>query len=168
MERQIEESREADYVRDRSLFIAMYHGSSFPSPKLPYLPEAVRSGMAQITHLVDEISANLSQSRLMDLPFESILKNMSAIGIHSSFLYTFKQPINHPHDTVFRKPDSLLLRAYTVQIPGPSVYRRTEQLVTIAEAWQRDATTAKMQQDKRRTYILAPLFSQEQLLGLIV
>lgn len=30
--------------------------------------------MAQITHLVDEISANLSQSRLMDLPFESILK----------------------------------------------------------------------------------------------
>lgn len=119
--------------------------------------------MAQITHLVDEISANLSQSRLMDLPFESILKNMSAIGIHSSFLYTFKQPINHPHDTVFRKPDSLLLRAYTIENQSFGV-PKNEQLVTINSIFN----NTKMQQDKRRTYILAPLFSQEQLLGLIV
>lgn len=121
------------------------------------------SSMSQITHLVDEISANLSQSKLMELPFESILKNMSSIGVHASFLYTYKHPINHPRDTVFRKPDSLLLRAYTIENQSFGV-PKSEQLVTVNSIFN----NTKLRQDKRRTYILAPLFSQEQLLGLIV
>lgn len=121
------------------------------------------SSMSQITHLVDEISANLSQSKLMELPFESILKNMSSIGVHASFLYTYKQPINHPRDTTFRKPDSLLLRAYTIENQSFGV-PESEQLVTINSIYN----NTKLRQDKRRTYILAPLFSQEQMLGLIV
>ena len=158
LERQIEDPEKRITFVD--VFSSMYQQlsiSNFRTYQKQY------GSMAQITHLVDEISANLSQSRLMDLPFESILKNMSAIGIHSSFLYTFKQPINHPHDTVFRKPDSLLLRAYTIENQSFGV-PKNEQLVTINSIFN----NTKMQQDKRRTYILAPLFSQEQLLGLIV
>ena len=125
LERQIEDPEKRIAFVD--VFSSMYQQlsiSNFRTYQRQY------GSMAQITHLVDEISANLSQSRLMDLPFESILKNMSAIGIHSSFLYTFKQPINHPHDTVFLKPDSLLLRAYTIENQSFGV-PKNEQLVTI-------------------------------------
>lgn len=142
------------------LFSSMYQQlsmSNFQTYQKQY------GSITQIAHLVDEISANLSLSKLMDLPFESILKNMNAIGIHASFLYTYRQPINHPRDTVFRKPDSLLFRAYTIENQSFGV-PKNEQLVTVNSIFN----NSKMRSDKRSTYILSPLFSQEQLLGLIV
>lgn len=121
------------------------------------------SGLTQITHLVDEISANLSPSKLMELPYESILKNLGAIGIRSSFLYTFKSAINHPRDSVFTKPDSMLLRAYTIGNKSYGVAKK-DQLVSIDSLFRNQ----KLAQEERGTYVLAPLFSQEQLLGLMV
>lgn len=121
------------------------------------------SGLTQITHLVDEISANLSPSELMELPYESILKNLGAIGIRSSFLYTYKNPINHPRDSVFTKPDSMLLRAYTIGNKSYAVAKK-DQLVSIDSLFRNQ----KLAQEERGTYVLAPLFSQEQLLGLMV
>lgn len=121
------------------------------------------SGLTQITHLVDEISANLSSSELMELPYESILKNLGSIGIQSSFLYTFKNPINHPRDSVFTKPDSMLLHAYTIGNKSYGVAKK-DQLVSIDSLFRNQ----KLAQAERGTYVLAPLFSQEQLLGLMV
>ena len=121
------------------------------------------SGLTQITHLVDEISANLSSYELMELPYESILKNLGAIGIRSSFLYTFKSPINHPRDSVFTKPDSMLLHAYTIGNKSYGVAKK-DQLVSIDSLFRNQ----KLAQAERGTYVLAPLFSQEQLLGLMV
>lgn len=121
------------------------------------------SGLTQITHLVDEISANLSSSELMELPYESILKNLGSIGIRSSFLYTFKNPINHPRDSVFTKPDSMLLHAYTIGNKSYGVAKK-DQLVSIDSLFRNQ----KLAQAERGTYVLAPLFSQEQLLGLMV
>lgn len=158
LERQIQDPEARIAFVD--LFSSMYQQlsmSNFRTYQKQY------GSIAQITHLVDEISANLSLSKLTNLPFESILKNMSAIGIHASFLYTYRQPINHPHDTVFRKPDSLLLRAYTIENQAFGV-PKNEQLVTVNSIFN----NSKMRSDKRSTYILSPLFSQEQLLGLIV
>lgn len=121
------------------------------------------SGLTQITHLVDEISANLSPYELMELPYESILKNLGAIGILSSFLYTYKNPINHPRDSVFSKPDSMLLRAYTIGNKSYGVAKK-DQLVSIDSLFRNQ----KLAQEERGTYVLTPLFSQEQLLGLMV
>ena len=121
------------------------------------------SGLTQITHLVDEISANLSPYELMELPYESILKNLGAIGIRSSFLYTYKNPINHPRDSVFTKPDSMLLRAYTIGNKSYGVAKK-DQLVSIDSLFRNQ----KLAQEERGTYVLTPLFSQEQLLGLMV
>lgn len=119
-----------------------------------------KSGMAQITHLVDEISANLSQTGMTELPYESILKNMSAIGIRSTRLYTFRNPINHPRDTIFRKPDSMLLRAFS---SGSDIHGVTKkrQLISTGSIFIQT-------EEERGTYVLTPLFSQEQLLGLLV
>lgn len=158
LERQIQDADKRIAFVD--IFSSMYQQlslSNFRSYQKQY------SSMAQITHLVDEISANLSLSKLMEIPFDSILKNMSSIGVHSSFLYTFKHPINHPRDTVFRKPDSLLLRAYTIENKSYAV-PKNEQLVTINSLFH----NARIRQDQRRTYVVVPLFSQEQILGLIV
>lgn len=69
LERQIEDPEKRITFVD--VFSSMYQQlsiSNFRTYQKQY------GSMAQITHLVDEISANLSQSRLMDLPFESILK----------------------------------------------------------------------------------------------
>lgn len=122
------------------------------------------NGMTQLTHLVDEMSASLSQSGIIEFPFESILNHMSGIGILSSFLYTFKQPINHPHGAVFKKPNSLLLRGYSIGKKAYSI-EKSKQLVSTEHLF---VNTRTEDYDKRGTYILSPLFSQEQLLGLFV
>lgn len=120
--------------------------------------------MSQITRIMDEMSADLSRSaRLEQIPYSATIQKLYTLGIHSTFLYTYKKPVRHPNGMRFIRPDKLLLRAYAI---GEKICAvpKDAQLVRISDIYSED----KHAGSGRGAFVVSPLFSQEELLGILV
>ena len=122
------------------------------------------NSMTQITHIMDEMSADLSRSANMEqIPYSATIKKLHTLGIRSTFLYTYQKPVNHPNGMKYTRPDKMLLRAYAI---GEKICAvpKDAQLVKVSDIYSED----KRVERARGAFVISPLFSQEELLGLLV
>ncbi|MBQ9983950.1 MAG: GGDEF domain-containing protein [Lachnospiraceae bacterium] len=123
-----------------------------------------QEALDQISRIINSMTTDMFR---MDeggrIPYERSLENLSAIGMQSAFLYTFEKTILHPRGAEFQKPDKLLFRAY---YDGESAFN-------VPEAAQRISTDnifshEYVPTDRRVTMVLVPLFSCEELYGVLM
>lgn len=123
-----------------------------------------QEALDQISRIINSITTDMFR---MDeggrIPYERSLENLSAIGMQTAFLYTFEKPILHPRGTAFQRPNKLLFRAY---YDGEDAFN-------VPDAAQRIATDnifshEYIPTDRRVTMVLVPLFSCEELYGILM
>lgn len=120
--------------------------------------------MTNLTQIMDSMSADMSRSANSDhISFSTIIKRIHTLGIRSTFLYTYDSPIVHPNGMRYIRPDKMLLRAYEINERAFSVPKQ-EQLIIVDDIF----STQKREANTRGSYVISPLFSQEELLGLLV
>ena len=120
-------------------------------------------GMVQVSRVINHMSLAMSQSmRQEELPYVDTLKKLHTLGIRSSYLYTFIRPVNRPRNTKFKKPDYILFRAYAKGYNLTAIPRR-DQYIETSEMFAEDKRP-----DKRASFMVMPLFSQEEIYGVLV
>ncbi len=97
------------------------------------------------------------------IPYERSLENLSAIGMQTAYLYTFENTIRHPRGEEFKKPEKILFRAYyneegAFPIPEPAQRISTDTLFS----------HEYIPANRRVTMVLVPLFSCEELYGVLL
>ncbi len=120
-----------------------------------------------IDHISRIINSMTTDMFCMDesgrIPYEHSLENLSDIGMKTAFLYTFEKTIYHPRGEVFEKPENILFRAYcddkgAYHIPEPA------QLIPTDTIFSHEYIPT----DRRVTMVLVPLFSAEELYGVLL
>ena len=115
-------------------------------------------------HIMDEMSADMSHSTSSEqIPYSVIVKKLHTLGIRSAYLFTYEKPIFHPSSSRFIRPEYMLFRTYAIG----------DKICTIPEDSQRIQTSdilgcCKITSNDGGAFIVSPLFSQEELLGLII
>lgn len=118
----------------------------------------------QISRIINSMTTDMFR---MDesgrIPYERSLENLSAIGMQTAFLYTFEKSIHHPRGEEFKKPEKILFRAYyneegAFHIPEPAQRISTDTIFS----------HEYIPTNRRVTMVLVPLFSCEELYGVLL
>ncbi|MGN0438255.1 MAG: diguanylate cyclase [Lachnospiraceae bacterium] len=150
-----------DRVRLMQLFAKMYRGLAISNCQVVQNQQA---GMEKMSHLINNMTVGvLMMEDNTEIPFESILINLHEVGLKSSYLYTFQEPICHKRNQVFTPPKKLLLRAYGDN-NGAFHVPLEKQLVSLDELYCNEY----IKDDHRMTMVLSPLFSGEEIFGLLL
>lgn len=123
-----------------------------------------QEGIEQMSRIINTMTVDMF--RLDDngrIPYERALDNLSAIGMRTAFLYTFQEKINHERGCPFTKPEQMRFRAYYNEA-GSFYVPEEEQLIQTDDIFDNE----KMPHDRRVTIVLLPLFSGEELYGILM
>ena len=95
--------------------------------------------------------------------FFSIVKNLYRVNFKSSYIYVFHQPMMHYQYEKWGVPENLYLKSYHI---GKKLHRvePPEQQVSIYHC----ISNRYMPQDRRYTFVMVPLFSNEEQYGLFI
>lgn len=123
-----------------------------------------QEGIEQMSRIINTMTVDMF--RLDDngrIPYERALDNLSAIGMRTAFMFTFEENIRHPRGEAFVKPEKMLFRAYYNE-SGAFDVPKDEQSIETENIFSND----KMPADRRVTMVLVPLFSGEELYGVLM
>lgn len=151
----------SDSIRLMKLFSKMYRSLAISNCQVVQNQQA---SMERMSHLINNMTVSVSMmAEDSEVPFEGMLANLYDVGIKSSYLYTYQQTINHKRGEKFTPPKKLLLRAYSNE-KGAFRVPVEEQLISVNELYNHSYITNK----NRVTMVLSPLFSGEELYGLLL
>lgn len=123
-----------------------------------------QEGMEQMTRLINTMAIDMFQiNDASRIPYEHALNDLSSVGVKSAYLFTYKEPIYHPRNIQFKRPEHMLFRAYYNE-HGAYGIPEDEQQIHSDHILCHD----KMPKDRRTTMVLSPLFSCEDLYGILV
>lgn len=95
--------------------------------------------------------------------YERALDNLESIGVRSAYLYMFRETIFHERNAEFTPPESLLFKAYYVNQKSYAVPVEEQDMQSS------DIFVNKYVLDgERKTMILSPIFSADELYGLLL
>lgn len=123
-----------------------------------------QEGMERMSRLINSMTVDMF--RMEDegrIPYERALDNLNSIGIQTAYLFTFEEPVYHPREIPFKKPDKLLFRAYYNKKEAVAIPEHL-QLIDTDNIFTHD----KLPNDRRVTMVLSPLFSDEELYGILM
>ncbi len=123
-----------------------------------------QEGIEQMSRVINTMTVDMF--RMDDagkIPYERALDNLSAIGMKTAYLFTFEETMNHQRGEIFHRPDNLLFRAYYNET-GSYHVSEENQLISSDDIFSND----KMPTDRRVTMVLVPLFSCEELYGILM
>ncbi len=150
-----------DCVRLMKLFSKMYRSLAISNCQVVQNQQA---SMERMSHLINNMTVGVSMMEgNNEIPYESMLISLYDVGIKSSYIYTYQDTIHHKRGEKFIPPKKMLLRAYSNE-SGAFRVPVEEQLITVGELF----THAYMKNDHRMTMVLSPLFSGEELYGLLL
>ncbi len=150
-----------DCVRLMKLFSKMYRSLAISNCQVVQNQQA---SMERMSHLINNMTVGVSMMEgNNEIPYESMLVSLYDVGIKSSYIYTYQDTIHHKRGEKFAAPKKVLLRAYSNE-SGAYRVPIEEQLVTVEELF----THAYIKNDHRMTMVLSPLFSGEELYGLLL
>lgn len=150
-----------DCVRLMKLFSKMYKSLAISNCQVVQNQQA---SMERMSHLINNMTVGVSMMEGDgDIPYESMLTNLYDVGIKSCYIYTYQETIHHKRGEKFIPPKKILFQAYS---DASGTYRvpMKEQLISVEELY----THAYMENDHRMTMVLSPLFSGEELYGLLL
>lgn len=143
------------------LYASIYHEIALNNYKMS---QKQQLELEQLSNVINGLSIDISQGNdIHTLDNSFLLSQLSSVGIGSSFLYTFSQPIRNERFSKFKKPKRLLFKAYSVDENTYAV-PVSRQSVPVSDLF----FNKKMHKDRRGTYIVNPLFAQDMLYGLLV
>lgn len=123
-----------------------------------------QANMERMSHVINNMTVGFSMMEEdSEIPYEAMLENVYDIGMKSTYLYTFQEPIRHERGEKFEAPKKLLLRVYSNRAGSFKVPVKN-QLVSVSELFSNEYT----ENDHRVTMVLSPLFSGVDLFGLLV
>jgi diguanylate cyclase (GGDEF)-like protein len=121
-------------------------------------------GMNQMSRRISNMTVDMFRLNVEEsIPYERALDSLEQVGISSAYLYTFTEPVHHDRNERFERPDRMLLRAYydgtdAVAVPEDKQLIYSEDILC----------NEYMPKDRRVTMVLSPLFSDEELYGILV
>ncbi len=113
-----------------------------------------------ITNINNDMMVNSSDE---EKSFFSIIKNLHRVNFKSSYIYIFRDPQIHYQYEKWKNPDSFCLKTYHIGKNLQTVYP-PNQSIPIYNCIDNDYTP----KDRRFTFIMVPLFSNEEQYGLFV
>lgn len=120
--------------------------------------------MERISRIISKMTVDIFRMNKDErLPYERTLDNLSSIDMRTAYLFTFTKPLHHPREKKFEKPDQILFRAYYTE-EGAFGVPENQQLINTDDIFIND----HMPKDRRFTMILSPLFSCEDLYGILM
>lgn len=150
-----------DRVRLMKLFSKMYRSLAISNCQLVQNQQA---GMEKMAYLINNMTVGvLMRENDSEVPYESILVDLRDVGIKSSYLYTFQEPICHKRGEEFIPPKKILFRAYG-NAQGAFPLPLEKQLISTEDIYNHEY----MSGNHRKTMVLSPLFSGENLYGLLL
>lgn len=151
----------AERVRLMKLFSNMYRSLAISNCQVVQNQQA---SMEQMAHLINNMTVGvLMMEDDNEIPFEGMLENLYDVGIKSSYLYTYQAPMYHRRGESFVPPKKLLLRAYSNE-HGAFHIPVEKQLITVDELYSHEY----IKNDHRVTMVLSPLFSGDELYGILL
>lgn len=151
----------AERVRLMKLFSKMYRMLAISNCQVVQNQQA---SMERMAHLINNMTVGvLMMEDDNEIPFESMLVSLYDVGIKSSYLYTYQEPIYHRRGENFVPPKKLLLRAYGNE-QGAFHVPVERQLISLDELYSHEY----VKNDHRMTMVLSPLFSGDELYGLLL
>jgi diguanylate cyclase (GGDEF)-like protein len=123
-----------------------------------------KEGIERTSHLINNMTIDmLNIDDGGHITYERALKELSSIGMNSAYLFTYQYPVYHTRDTVFEKPRKILFRAYYDGTTAFSVPEE-KQLIDTDDIFN----TYPVPDDHRVTMVISPLFSNEELYGILI
>ena len=123
-----------------------------------------QEALEQISRIINSMTVDMFRmDEAGHIPYERSLDNLSSIGMQTAFLYTFEDTIHHPKGVDFKKPKKILFRAYyneegAFHVPEPAQRISTDNMFLHEH----------IPTNRRVTMVLAPLFSGEELYGILM
>lgn len=113
--------------------------------------------------IINDLTVNMfGKNSKGELPFESALDSISTIGVDSACLYLYDTPVIHTRNDHFDKPDNIKFVAYYKDGRSRRVDKDHSQ-VPVSTIFSNPV----MPDDTRSTVLLLPLFSGEELFGIM-
>lgn len=123
-----------------------------------------QAGIERMSKLINSMTVDMFRMDSGErIPYEQALKDLSNVGINSAFLYTFEENIYHEKGTKFTRPERLNFKAWYDDNKIHSVPEE-EQLIDTDDLFAPE----RLPKDRRLTLVLSPMFSCEELYGLLI
>ncbi|MCM1288262.1 MAG: GGDEF domain-containing protein [Clostridium sp.] len=149
-----------DRLRMVNTFSKMYRDLAMSNCQIVQERE---QGLDRISHLINNMTANMFlMENNIEVPYDIALDNLSSVGIQSAYLYTYQNTIHHARGTAWTKPNKILFKAY---YDGDKSYPVPEeqQLLTTSKLFNNPFIIS----DHARIMVLSPLFSGDELFGVL-
>lgn len=124
----------------------------------------LRTNLVYSNFLISNINKDMMiNSNDEEKSFFSIVKNLYRVNFKSSYIYVFHSPVVHYQYEQWIMPDNLYLKSYHI---GQMLQRvePPEQQVSVYTC----IANRYMPQDRRYTFVMVPLFSNEEQYGLFI
>ncbi|MGN0153415.1 MAG: diguanylate cyclase domain-containing protein [Lachnospiraceae bacterium] len=151
----------AQHLKLAELFSSFYRELSITNWQVIH---GHQEGMERMSRLINNMTVDMFQIEDgKQIPYERALDSLSSVGVKSAYLFTYEKPIHHPREQRFEKPKQILFRACyndnkAVGIP------EEQQYISVDDIFANDRLPAS----HRVTMVLSPLFSSEDLYGILM
>lgn len=149
------------YKRVMKIFVDFYRELAIMNGQVI---QGQQAGMERMSRQINSMTVDMFRMDSGErIPYERALKDLSYVGIDSAFLYTFGETIYHEKGTEFIKPEKLKFRAWYDNNEIHSV-PDGGQIIDTDDLFAAD----RLPKNRRLTLVLSPMFSCEELYGLMI
>lgn len=124
----------------------------------------LRTSLAYSNFLISNINKDMMVNcNDEDQSYYSIINNLQRVNFRSSYVYAFKEPVVHYQYDKWTMPDVLCLKSYHNGTELQNIYPPNQEIPSMQCICNKYIPT-----DRRFTFIMVPLFSNEEQYGLLV
>lgn len=143
------------------IFVDLFRKMSLENWKLIYSSNA---GVGRMTKFINTMTSEMFRMESGEkIPYAQTLENLSYVGILSAYLFMYQEPVRHVRFTRFERPRNIMYRAYY----SDGVAHETpvdEQLIDAEDIF----AVSQIPPDRRVTMVLSPIFSGEDIYGVLM
>ena len=150
-----------DKLELMQIFMDMTRKLSLQNWKLIYNSN---TGIGRMSRFINNMTNDMFRMDSGErIPYDSALENLSYVDIASAYLFLYEEPIHHERFTEFHLPQKIRFKAY---YSDNRAYRieKEEQDVDTNDIFGID----KLPSNRRVTMVLSPLFSGEDIFGVLL
>lgn len=143
------------------VFVDLLRKMSLQNWKMIYSNNA---GVGRMSRFMNNMTADMFRMDSGErIPYDRALKNLTYVDIASAYLFLYEEPIHHTRFTDFNLPQKIKFKAY---FRDSEAYKidKDQQDVATNELFSLD----KIPGDRRVTMVLSPLFSGEDIFGVLL
>ncbi len=149
------------YKQITNIFVDLYRELAIMNGQVI---QGQQAGMERMSRLINNMTVDMFRMDSGErIPYEKALNDLSNVGIDSAFLYTFQENIYHQKGTPFNKPEKLNFKAWYDDNKAYSV-PEDEQVIDTDDLFAPE----RLPKDRRLTLVLSPMFSCEELYGILI